>query len=291
MRHVRLLWAAALILIAATACLYLGTGSLSAQQTSNEARDAQRAAAKSKVGLFGANLESDQLGRIAVTEVAPNSPASAAGIQIGDRILSVEGFAPRTLTGLVDHATKLVTTKKPGDQIAVKLARNQQEQTVLVLISETSTAAVLPPPSANQAGGATPVVLGIAVKERGPHVVVTQVVPNDPAFKAGIQPQDVITGVGRQPVTSYSTLAAAIKPYGIGEQVPIHIMRGKQSGIMTVTVMPGSGGADVAVAASDDIAEIVSEVKRLRSQVDQLTTVVGQLQQEVAVLKGGRARR
>lgn len=260
------------------------------EQRRNEALDVQRAAANAKVGLFGASLESDQLGRIAVTEVAPNSPASAAGIQVGDRILSVEGRVPRTLTELVDNTTKLVATKRPGEQVAVKLVRNQNEQTVLVLIPETSTAGPLPPPSGNVPGGATPVVLGVAVKERGPNVVVTQVVPNDPAFKAGIQPNDVIQAIGRQPVTSYSTLVAAIKPYAIGEQVPVQIMRGKQAGIMTVTVAPGSGGTDVVVASSDDIAEIVAEVKRLRAQLDQLTIVVQQLRQEVSTLRG-RTRR
>ena len=255
-----------------------------AQKAGDKAIDRAREKADARVGWFGASIELDNRGRIAVAEVTTDTQASRAGMLPGDVILSVEGHAPSTLTGLIDFTSKLISTRKAGDEIAVKVARGEREQTLLLPVGEAST--VNPLPATTTGAGRNPAVLGIAVKERGPYVVVTQVINNEPAAAAGIRPEDVILGVGNQKISSYATLAAAIKPLRPGDRVPVQVMRDKKSGVVNITVgTRKSATADVVLDQSEDIVEIVAEVKKLKAQVSELTAVVNELTREVSALK------
>ena len=273
------------LVLAIAAALMLGAGSRPAAAQTDEDTDAARTATDSRVGWFGSFIELDSRNRVVVTSVTPDTQASKAGIAPGDTILSAEGQVPSTLTGLIGFTSKLVTTRKPGDEIAVKIARGGREQTVLLQVGEASTVA---PPDSDRGGGQRfPAVLGIAVKERGPYVIVTQVINNEPAAIAGIRPDDIILGVVKQKIISYATLASSTKPFRPGDRVPIEILREQKQGVVTVKVGTRKvPTADVVLDSSEDIVEIVAEVKRLKSQVRELTIMVTQLSKEVAALKG-----
>ena len=237
-----------------------------------------------KIGFFGAFIELDSRGRIRLTDVSPDSPASTAGLQPGDVILSVEGYVPPSVNELMNFAAKLVGTKKPGDKIALKIVRNEREQPLILTIAEASSAGG--GLAAKVAELSQTAVLGIAVKERDKYVVVTQVIPNEPAHKAGIRPGDAILAVGGQPITSYATLVGAIKKYLPGDNVPVEIRRGEKSGVISVVASTRSvAAADVVLDSSPDIAEIVAEVKKLKAQVEELSMVVESLSKEVASMK------
>lgn len=67
-----------------------------------------------------------------IAEVAPNSPAAAAGLQQGDIIVEVDG---QEITDSANLAT-LVRGMKPGDQVQLTIDRNGQEQNVTVTLAE-----------------------------------------------------------------------------------------------------------------------------------------------------------
>ena len=68
-------------------------------------------------------------------------------------------------------------------------------------------------------------------------VVITGVLQNGPAAKAGIRPGDVITGVGQKKVASVSELLGRIASLPPGQPARIELWRGK--GLTEVTVTPG----------------------------------------------------
>lgn len=67
-------------------------------------------------------------------------------------------------------------------------------------------------------------------------VKVSAATAGDAAAKAGIQKGDIITAVGKVPVTSYTDLAGQVRSYAGGTKVPITFSRDGQSRTVTVTL-------------------------------------------------------
>jgi S1-C subfamily serine protease len=67
-----------------------------------------------------------------IAEVAPNSPAAAAGLQQGDIIVKVNG---QEITDSANLVT-LVRGMKPGDQVQLTIDRDGQEQTITVTLAD-----------------------------------------------------------------------------------------------------------------------------------------------------------
>jgi Do/DeqQ family serine protease len=69
-------------------------------------------------------------------------------------------------------------------------------------------------------------------------VVVAGVLQNGPAFKAGIQPGDVLISVGATPISNVGELLAAVAALKPGESTPFKILR--QDREMTLSVTPAN---------------------------------------------------
>jgi S1-C subfamily serine protease len=67
-----------------------------------------------------------------IAEVAPNSPAAAAGLQQGDIVIKVNGQDVTDSAALA----AMIRDMKPGDQVQVTIDRNGQEQTITVTLAE-----------------------------------------------------------------------------------------------------------------------------------------------------------
>jgi S1-C subfamily serine protease len=67
-----------------------------------------------------------------IAEVAPNSPAAAAGLQQGDIIVKVNGEEIADSAGLA----ALIRDMRPGDKVDLVVDRNGAEQTVTVTLAE-----------------------------------------------------------------------------------------------------------------------------------------------------------
>ena len=64
-------------------------------------------------------------GRLIVTRVRRGTPASAAGLNVGDEILAMNGFRVRA-----DQLTARLDQYKPGDKVALLVARRDELLTI-----------------------------------------------------------------------------------------------------------------------------------------------------------------
>ncbi len=196
-------------------------------------------------------LNLPEQGGALIAAVEPNTPAQHAGLKPGDVIRSVNGQNvkdPRELA--VD-----VAGIQPGDEAHLGVLRDGQQQTidlkVAQLPSEQQTA------QNGQAGQSESDRLGLALGPVTPDTsaqldlpdgtqgaVVTQVQPGSPADQAGIQPGDVIVGVGTRAVHSVGQAAQAIREAErTGDSaVALRVIHDGQSAF--VAVNPNQGNAN-----------------------------------------------
>ncbi len=83
------------------------------------------------LGVVGENATSGQAGAV-ITEVTPDSGADAAGIEVGDLVVSLDGVG---VQGIADLAAQ-VQTHNAGDTVDVVVVRDGQEQTLSVTFGE-----------------------------------------------------------------------------------------------------------------------------------------------------------
>jgi serine protease Do len=154
-----------------------------------------------------------------VAQVAPGSPAAAAGIEQGDVVLSYNGEAIEELRDL----TAMVADTDPGSDAKVVVWRDGQEQTLAVEIGQMMPDEQVVAAATDQADDATP-KLGVALARLTPDAkrsmelpddlegaVVTDIQPGSPAAEKGLQRGDVIIEADHQKVTGPETVAAAVR--------------------------------------------------------------------------------
>jgi serine protease Do len=154
---------------------------------------------------------------VLVNSVDPDGPAERAGIRTGDIITAVNGIRVNDANTLRNH----IAGTAPDTEITVQIQRDGREQEVHARLSELPTDKA----AAASSGGSESrrEQLGITVEpltsdtatrlalRRGTQgVVVTEVDPTGPAAEAGIEPDDVILQVNREPVKSAAELRAAV---------------------------------------------------------------------------------
>lgn len=162
----------------------------------------------------------DETGALVQT-VTRGSPASKAGIQVGDVITSVSGQK-------VENASKLpliVSSHKPGTEISIDLIRDGKPLTVMAKLIKLTPEILAgkdisgedeePVPSGPDGGSASigEIITGVTIQNLTPStreryevpedvtgVIITQVTPDSRAAAMGVEEGDVITQVNRKPV-------------------------------------------------------------------------------------------
>jgi len=174
---------------------------------------------------------------IFVSQVEPGGPADKAGLQEGDIITSLDGKPVSRGQELMDH----VADATVGETMKITALRNGKTENFSVVIGDRSKVfanrlgggqAVEP----SEQGEGTQVRFGMTVQNlndslrqnlgfKGSGVLVTQVEPDSFADDAGVQPNDIITHLNRQPVTSAEDLKKIQSTLKPGDQVLIRVMR------------------------------------------------------------------
>ncbi|HWF09208.1 MAG TPA: DegQ family serine endoprotease [Bryobacteraceae bacterium] len=153
-----------------------------------------------------------------VSEVSPNSPASRAGMQSGDVILSMNG----TPIAESNQLRMNVSLMNPGQTVHLKVFRDGQTRDVTAQVGEmpgkkvetasrnnaTSGSDALEGVSVEDLNARTAREAGLSVNTRG--VVVTEVDPASAAAQAGLQEGDVIQEVNHHAVASSDDLSSAL---------------------------------------------------------------------------------
>ncbi len=183
-----------------------------------------------------------------VGQVGRGQPAAKAGIEPGDVILEFNGKPVKN----TDELVATVIRTKPGTTVPVKLLRDKQERTVNVTVDELdledegSRASAVretntePDEESAAAFGITisSLTADVARRLRAPAdvegVLVTEVEQGSPAFRAGLQPRDIITRINRQPVRSPQEASRALSAVPSGSTAFILVLRGGQEQFFTV---------------------------------------------------------
>jgi len=175
---------------------------------------------------------------IFVSQVEPGGPADKGGVQEGDIITALDGKPVSRGDELMDH----VADAAIGQTMKITVLRNGKTENLSVVIGDRNKV------FANRVGGGqmvepsepgegTQVKFGMTIQDlndslrqnlgyKGPAgVLVTQVEPDSFADDAGVQPNDIITHVNRQPVASKEELVKIQSTLKPGQTVLIRVMR------------------------------------------------------------------
>jgi S1-C subfamily serine protease len=158
------------------------------------------------LGLSVRSLEADERGGgvrgVIVQQVEPGGPADAAGVQIGDRVVSADGQA----LGAPGQMAQLVGQAPVGSRVELALVRDGRALVLSVetALREAGRAAWLRDRSVTWRGlRAADLPAETAQPTRG--VRVLEVADGSPAQRAGVRPGDIIVGVGAEDAADTAT--------------------------------------------------------------------------------------
>lgn len=188
---------------------------------------------------------SDNSGAL-IAGVQPDSPASKAGIEPGDVIQSVNGTK---ISNPRDLAVNIANIK-PGGEAKLQVLRDGQTKDINLNVTQMPSEQV----ATNQTGGEHQERLGLALGPLSPDVrnqldlpsgtkgaVIRGVQPGSPAQMAGLQPGDVIVGVGTKPVDSPSEAVNAIRSAmnSKNHAVALRVIRNGEPIFVGIDMQPG----------------------------------------------------
>ena len=152
----------------------------------------------------------DDFSGVIIADVTANSPAQKAGLQSGDIVVEFNGKAVRDSR----HLKLQVAQTAPGTKVPVKVLRDGRTRTMEVAVRELPGTEVAAR-DRNASDASADTLDGVTVDDLSETLraqfkipanvqgaVVTDVVPDSPAYEAGVRPGDVIQEIGRKPVKS-----------------------------------------------------------------------------------------
>jgi hypothetical protein len=142
--------------------------------------------------------------------------------------------------------------------------------------------------------GTAPGELGVFVTGSGTRgVVVSRIVAGSAAATAGLQPGDIIVGVGEQPIASPSDLTQFIRAIRAGEVAQLQVVRGDAEYDVDATLLPFRGGQSssygVGYRGSESVTsgDLSSRVRRLEEQLAMVLDELQTVRRDVVALRGG----
>ena len=184
-----------------------------------------------------------------VQSVQAKSPASKAGVQPGDVVVSVNGKPVENAGQL----TRNVSSVAPGGKVTLTVLRGNEKKDLQATVAQRPEEEALARGEGQQGEesedpGKKPneEKLGIRVAPLTPQVarelgtsadqgvLVVAVTPDGPASTAGLRKNDVILEANRQPLKSVDQLVSVIGKLKPGQVVVLRVQRGQQATFVPV---------------------------------------------------------
>jgi serine protease Do/serine protease DegQ len=164
---------------------------------------------------FGINAEEGAV----IAQIAPDSAAEAAGLQVGDVIVAIDRQPVRRASAIRNRIGLL----RVGEKVQLTVLRKGQRKNITAVIREdsrqTATAALSP-----RLAGAEFGEVAAPDQEQGKRVAILQVQPGSPAAAAGLRQGDLVLSVNRKPVASLAEFRTAVRDSK--GRLLLHIRRG-----------------------------------------------------------------
>lgn len=181
--------------------------------------------------------------------VQPESPASRAGLQPGDVIETVDGTKISNPRELAVQIAQI----KPGNEAHLKVLHDGQTKNIDVKVEQMPSEQTAS--SSQNMGTEQHGRIGLALAPLSPDLrnqldvpdgtkgaVVRAVQPGSPADTAGLQPGDVIVGVGNHPVNSPTEAVRAMRQESNSKAVALRVIRNGQPIFVGVNLNPDHQG-------------------------------------------------
>jgi serine protease Do len=182
---------------------------------------------------------------VIVSDVATDGPALAAGIRIGDVLLSVDG----RMADSVPYVSFRLMSVSAGEKVRLEVLRGQDRLALDVPVKERSegmdqvTSLANPEKNLVRPLG----ILGIEIDEkiaqmvpelRDPYGIIVAARSSDAAGEIPLTPGDVIRTLNGQPMTTLDRLRAALKALPAGAPVALQIQRDERLMFIAFTLEP-----------------------------------------------------
>lgn len=205
------------------------------------------AASAREPGYLGLTVDEAEQSGVVVLEVEAGGPAARAGLQKGDRLVSIEDRKLANLDGMAAALEPFFS----GDTLKISFIREGKEQaTQLTLMApppatpalerlERQIEEVAPPPDPDSAPsrgaflGVQTAPITDALRERyglavASGIVIEGVTRGSPADRAGLPVGAAIVAVDGEPIDSAEQLTAYLRSRSAGSEVEISYYRGRQ---------------------------------------------------------------
>ena len=159
-----------------------------------------------------------------VANIADGSPAAAAGLRVGDIILSLND---RPVASAADVRNR-IGLLRVGEPVRLEVLRDgQQRQITAILQAPTVTSLDGQTLHPRLAGASfSDIVEGMAEFGRTEGVSITQLKPRSPAAAAGLREGDLVISANQLPVTNINDLKTAIQKFRSASGLLLNVQRG-----------------------------------------------------------------
>ena len=152
-----------------------------------------------------------------VEALVPDSPAATAGMEVGDRVVKINGKDISTKTELLD-----AVARSNGQPLVLEVQRDGRSKVLHVT----------PAAIHDESGEADEQYYSIGVEESP--ALVTSVMPGLPAAAAGFQPGDRVVEIEGQPIYTWSQMTAHVKEHP-QQPLRVDVLRDGKRHPLTVT--------------------------------------------------------